>query len=288
MKNILVPVDFSNTSAAALSFGTYLAKVMDLDLKAVHVFDANFSFAQVVSTGALLAEKEGLTEKLNDFTQAHALPVLATFQGNLETLPTILTEVFEGSPPKMIRRLSERVETELVVMGGMGAGKSDNPPWLFGGVARKIGLRGGCPVILLPPGYSSPSVNRVAIAFGDAEDIKKTSLTTRRIIKALRPEVRFVHVSQNTQSFERENEEYFLSLALEPGFPSNTFSYDSLPPGPVAHSLLNYARDEKIGLLVLNHRKHSLWEDLFLKNHVKPLLRHSEVPLLIVPVTDQN
>ena len=56
MKNILVPVDFSDTSATALRFGTYLAEVMDLDLRVVHVFDANFSFAQAISTGALLAE----------------------------------------------------------------------------------------------------------------------------------------------------------------------------------------------------------------------------------------
>lgn len=99
MGNILVPVDFSDTSAAALRFGTYLAEVMNLNLRAVHVFDANFSLAQAISTGALLAEKERREQQLKTFVERYAYPVLATFQGNLTTIPAVHSEVFEGFPP---------------------------------------------------------------------------------------------------------------------------------------------------------------------------------------------
>jgi nucleotide-binding universal stress UspA family protein len=284
MKNILIPVDFSDTSAAALRFGTYLAEVMDLDLRVVHVFDANFNFAQAVSTAALLAEKEKLEEKLAQFTQTHTYPVLATFQGNLETLPAIKKQVFEGFPAQTIRALSAEEETELVVMGGVGAGKKDNPPGLFGGVASGVVLNGSCPAILLPPDYGYPSVLSMAIAFGKAEELEQMGGIVRKIIKVLRPEVRFVHVEAGDRSPEWENDDKFLELALEPGFPSYTFGYDALPPGPVSVRLLDYTVKKEIGMLVLGHQVRSLWDSLFTRSRVKPIMKGCEVPLLVVPL----
>ena len=144
MKKIIVPVDFSDTSGAALRFGTFLAEVMDLDLSVVHVFDANFSFAQAISTGAMLAEKERLEKLLSEFVERHVYPVLATFQGNMTTLPAINTEVYEGFPSGIIRTLSDRADTEMMVLGGVGAGQSSTPPGLFGGVAQSLALGGSC------------------------------------------------------------------------------------------------------------------------------------------------
>jgi nucleotide-binding universal stress UspA family protein len=288
MKHILVPVDFSDTSAAALRFGTYLAEMMDLDLLVVHVFDANFSFTQVVSNGALLVKKENLEKKLNAFTQSHAYPVLAAFQGNLKTLPALKTEVLEGFPSRVIRALSEREETELVVMGGVGAGKRDTPAGIFGGIARQVGLHGGCPVILLPPGYGYPAVNCLAIAFGEAKDIEQMGDISRRIIKALRPEVRFVHVAGKDDEYEWKNDGKFLEMALGAGFPSYTFSYDVLPPGPIANGLLDYAREQGVGLLVLAHKKRSFWNTLFSTSRAKQIINHSEVPLLVVPLPQKS
>jgi len=288
MKNILVPVDFSDTSATALRFGTYLAEVMDLDLRVVHVFDANFSFAQAISTGALLAEKEKLKEELALFTKQHTYPVLATFQGNLETLPAIKRQVIEGFPAKVIRQLSEEGETELVVMGGVGAGKNDTAPGLFGGVASGVVLHGSCPAILLPPGYGYPSVPSMAIAFGKAEEIQQMGGIVRKLIKTLRPEVRFVHVAGSEEAPEWENDDKFLDLALEPGFPSYTFSYDALPPGPVARRLLDYTKKKEIGMLVLEHGIRNLWDSLFTKSQVKPIMRSCEVPLLVVPALQKK
>lgn len=281
MKNILVPVDFSDTSAAALRFGTYLAEVMDLNLRIVHVYDANFSFAQAVSTGALLAEKERLERKLSLFTQQNAYPILATFQGNLDTLPALLTEVFEGFPVQVIRKLSELEETELVVMGGIGAGERNHAPGIFGGVARGMGLHGGCPVILLPPNYGYPKVDRLAVAFGDLEDIRQLEHITNRLIRVLRPEVRFVHVTRSKGNREKYSGEV-IKQALGSGFPTNSFLYDALPPGTVARRLLDYTRREKIGLLVLGHQGQGVWDSLFSISRAKPVIRRCEVPLLVI------
>ncbi len=286
MPKIIVPVDFSETAAAALRFGTYLAEVLQMDLEVVHVFDANFSFAQAVSTGAQQAEKERLATKLTDFTHAHAYPVLATFQGNLATLPAIKTIVLAGFPGPTIQLLSAAEDAFLVVMGGVGAGEETTPKTLFGGVARKVATGGGCPVILLPRGYGYPQIERLAIAFAEAAEIKKTSAFTRPLIKALHPEVHFLHVRHADLEEELKNEENFLDLATEPGFPSYTFQYQTLPPGRVTTQLLDYARDKDIGLLVIGGKRRDFWDQLFHQSHLKPLLRRAEVPLLVIPYTE--
>lgn len=284
MKKIIVPVDFSDTSSSALRFGTFLAEVLDLDLSVVHVFDANFSFAQAISTGAMLAEKQRLEKQLAEFVQQHVYPVLATFQGNLTTLPAISTEIFEGFPAGIIRTLSEREDTAMMVLGGIGAGLKTTPPGLFGGVARGLALGGSCPVILIPPGYGYPEVNSMSIAFGDAEDIEQMGGVLRSLIKVLRPEVSFVHVESPDSAKELINDESFLELALGPGFPSYTFSYHALPPGPVVKRLLKYVNQKKVGMLALGGKRRHFWQALFEGSSLKPIINRCEVPLLIIPL----
>jgi nucleotide-binding universal stress UspA family protein len=284
MKTIIVPVDFSDTSASALRFGAFLAEVMDLDLSVAHVFDANFSFAQAISTGAMLAEKERLAKQLSDFVERHVYPVLSTFQGNLTTLPAINTTVYEGFPSGIIRTLSEREDTAMMVMGGIGAGQRSTPPGLFGGVARSLALGGSCPVILIPPGYGYPEVNSLSIAFGDTEDIRQMGGMLRRLIKVLRPEVSFVHVESTDSAKELMNDESFLEMALGVDFPSYTFSYHSLPPGPVVKRLLKFVNQEKVGMLVLGGKRRHFWQALFAGSSLKPLINRCEVPLLIIPL----
>lgn len=282
MKNILVPVDFSDTSASALRFGTYLAEVLDLDLKVVHVYDASFSFAQVVSTGAMRAEHERLAKELKQFVQRNAFPVLATYQGNLEQLPAILTEVLEGYPVQVIRKLSEAEDTELVVMGGMGAGRQLNPSGLFGGVARGMGLHGGCPVILLPPDYGYPSITKVAVAFQDLNDARALESITTRICKVIRPELQFVHVGEDREDtgFSPDS----IKSVLHPDFFPHHFFLVTLPQGPVTRRLLDHAKTDKIGMLVIGHRERGVWEGLFSGSRAKPIIRRCEVPLLVVPL----
>lgn len=212
MKNVLVAVDFSETSSAALRFGTYLAEVMDLDLRVVHVFDANFSFAQAVSTGALLAEKGRLEKLLKEFIERHCYPVLAKFQGNLATVPAIRSEVHEGFPSRIIRSLSQEKDSEMIIMGGVGAGQRNTPSGIFGGVARSVALHGKCPVLLIPPGYGDPKIKRIALAFGDAWDIRQMSGLVGRLVKVLRAEVNFVHVGNREGNEEWMNDEAFWEM----------------------------------------------------------------------------
>jgi nucleotide-binding universal stress UspA family protein len=174
-------------------------------------------------------------------------------------------------------------------MGGVGAGAGIHPPGLYGSVATPVALRGNCPVILIPKAYGSVAVEKLAIAFDDADEIIRIGQFARSIIETLKPEVRYVHVSKTDWRAELENEDDFLDLTWGKGLPSYTYESDLLPAGNVAKQLSQYVTEKQIDLLVLGAKHQGFWSRLFDKNHLKPLIQSVKVPMMVIPFTaDDN
>ncbi|CAH1000707.1 hypothetical protein LEM8419_01841 [Neolewinella maritima] len=283
MQRIIVPVDFSDTSAAAVRFGTYLAETMNLDLNIVHVFDTMLSTSQTISNRVRELEKERIGKQLTDFARRNVEPVLSTFQGRLDLLPNVKTAALEGAAAQTILWESTKEDVALIVMGGVGAGAGLHPPGIFGGVARTLALRSGCPLILIPKEYGYPQVERLAIAFDGVDDIRRMAAFSRRVIKALHPEVHFVHVREQDHLTEARRDDEFLDLACGANFPSYTYKFDALPHGKVTEELLAYTERERINLLVLGGERRSFFERLFEAGHLAPLVKRCTVPMLIIP-----
>jgi nucleotide-binding universal stress UspA family protein len=140
MTDLLVPVDFSPTAGVALRYAARLAPRLNLQLRVLHVFDTLQDISHSVSDKARSNRRAQLEADLEAFTRTHAgqpAPV----------------EVVEGDPAQTVLWRSTSEQTGLIVMGGVGAGAGAHPPGIFGGVARQVATRGGCPVMLLPKGY---------------------------------------------------------------------------------------------------------------------------------------
>ncbi|WP_170067540.1 universal stress protein [Neolewinella xylanilytica] len=283
MQQIIVPVDFSDTSAAALRFATYLAEVMDLDLRVVHVFDSLVSVAQTLRPETREKERNRLESELTAFARKHTEPVLATFQGNLDSLPVLRATAVEGLPAATLLGISEREETALIVMGGVGSGQGLRPPGIFGSVARNLATRGGCPVLLIPKDSGFPAVERMAVAFEEPADLRTFTPLLRPLIRGIRPAVRYVHVLDEDESRERDRKEEFVVVSFGPDFPSYTYTFDELPPGRVVDRLVTYTSEKQIDLLVVGRKRRSFLERLVHPDHLSPVVRAGSVPLLIIP-----
>ena len=106
-----------------------------------------------------------------------------------------------------------------------------------------------------------------------------------RLLKALHPEVSFVHVESPEDTGNLTEDESFLAMALGPDYPDYAFSYSALPPGPVVKRLLEYVNQKGIGMLVLGGKRRSFWEGLFAGSSLRPLVNRCEVPVLVIPLT---
>ncbi|SER03723.1 universal stress protein [Neolewinella agarilytica] len=285
MKNVVIPVDFSETAAEATRFGTHLAQLLNYNLSIVHIADLILSGSHSLTTPEQKRDEEKLVDQLARFTHENVDPVFLTNRGRTAFVPKVSYSVHSGMAANEILSISKEADTALIVMGGVGAGAGIHPPGLYGSVATPVALRGNCPVILIPKDYGSVTVEKLAIAFDDADEIIRIGQFARTIIQTLKPEVRYVHVSKTDWRAELENEDDFNDLTWGKGLPSYTYRSDLLPAGNVAKQLSQYVADKQIDLLVLGGKHQGFWRRLFDKNNLKPIIQSVKVPMMVIPFT---
>jgi nucleotide-binding universal stress UspA family protein len=137
---LLCPVDFSDSSEAALRFASSLAEEADARLTILHVFDwqpddlmtARFDTAEYYEAVEQQA-RERLERLVIDEVRVWCKP---------ETVTT------RGKPYREILALADANEVDLIVLGVRGRNPIDLA--LFGSTANQIVRRARCPVLTVP------------------------------------------------------------------------------------------------------------------------------------------
>jgi universal stress protein A len=142
IKTILCPVDFSDSSEAALEVALGLAARLGSEIELVHVIQPPIYVGWEDSPAGLAATAEML-EVSRDRTKQQ-LDVLVTKFGSrgIKLAATIL----EGVPHHEIAERSKAVD--LVVMGTHG--RTGLPHLLLGSVAERVVRMAVCPVMTVP------------------------------------------------------------------------------------------------------------------------------------------
>lgn len=137
IRTILVPVDFSPCSRAALDFGLQLARRFDASLWLLHAYVLPaYAFSEGVAIGPDLAEnlandaRKGL-ERIRDDLQESVVPVSVASVA--------------GSPAEVIVEWAQTHGIDLIVMGTHG--RSGLQHLLAGSVAERVVRVANCPVV---------------------------------------------------------------------------------------------------------------------------------------------
>jgi universal stress protein A len=155
-RRILVPVDFSMHSEAALRLAADLARRYDGALHLVHVFDP---VAYPLPDGYVLFTPSQLNELLAQFDrQLTSLKTLALAAG----APQVETHLRQGACATDICDFAKDGAFDLIVMGTHG--RSGLSHLLLGSVAERVLRMAPCPVLTVkaPDAVSSPSLQRAA------------------------------------------------------------------------------------------------------------------------------
>jgi nucleotide-binding universal stress UspA family protein len=139
-KKILVPVDFSTCSGAALDYALRLGKELGAELEVVHAFEIpTFVPPHVV---VVMGEVEA---SLSEHAEREARQQLEAFLQSHGVGKETKRELLLGPPAlTVLERLSSN-NVDLVVMGTHG--RTGLSRWVMGSTAEKI-LRGApCPVL---------------------------------------------------------------------------------------------------------------------------------------------
>lgn len=142
LRKILVPVDYSACSRAALEHAAMLAKSFNATIDLLYVWEAPAFVAPEAMVGAA-----GTTQTLAQLASDQAQAAMREFaaQAKEDGIEIQATRVEQGDPAHTIVEVAEREGYDLVAMGTHG--RSGFAHLLLGSVAEKVVRRSTRPVL---------------------------------------------------------------------------------------------------------------------------------------------
>ena len=138
-KTILVPVDFSEGSTAALNYATGLAAKLDAKIVLLNVIGV-----QVLGAEYGMPVAAEAIEMIYDTNQKALDQLVATNKDKASFARTLLET---GDPRTMIEAVARKLGTDLIVMGTHG--RRGLRRFLIGSVAESVVRTAPCPVLLV-------------------------------------------------------------------------------------------------------------------------------------------
>jgi nucleotide-binding universal stress UspA family protein len=150
-RRVLVPVDYSSFSRAALEYAGFLAKAFGADLDVVHVWDR----PSYVSDEVVVQDRAGARTSLAEMILANAEREMTEFLRGGPTATGSATaelpkhRLLSGEPVSTLLLEVERGSHDLIVIGTQG--RTGLKHLLLGSVAERLVRLSPVPVVTVPP-----------------------------------------------------------------------------------------------------------------------------------------
>jgi nucleotide-binding universal stress UspA family protein len=140
LRRILVPTDFSKSSANALTYGAEFAAKFEAEIHLLHVVQ---DLALFIPEAVMVAPP--MMPPVEQFVSAARIALDRSVQELARTDVRIVPEVAEGTPFEEIVRFAREQNIDLIVMGTHG--HTGLAHLFLGSVADKVVRRAPCPVL---------------------------------------------------------------------------------------------------------------------------------------------
>lgn len=138
LKKILVPVDFSATSAAAVEYAIEFAKAFDAEIDLLHSYQIN--------PGAITPYGPVFPDNLYESLRAAASEQLEKVYGQVSAAGVVAKTYLSNSPPSYaIVDAAEEFSSDLIIMGTRGLTGLKHV--FLGSVAERTLRHAPCPVL---------------------------------------------------------------------------------------------------------------------------------------------
>lgn len=268
MKYFFVPVDFSSNAQVALRYAGHLANAFGgVEIKAHHQMEvADFQDEE---------KREATQKRLNDFVAyslskiegGDKIPFSSTLSSGSKLTELIKTEAFQ--------------EADLIVMGTKGA--SGLLKELRGSNTYAIVKESNKPVMAVPGRASFYPLKHILYC-SDFEQLDSFSglELVKKLAMRFDAEVRIAHVkiahgkSSHEHSFESQRQAKFFEPEVKNAF--KIIRHKSIIGG--IQYYIDLKRDNQ--LIVMVKRERGMLEELFMTNHTREMVFHTQLPLLVI------
>jgi nucleotide-binding universal stress UspA family protein len=273
MKLIVAPTDFSVISLNAVNYAADLSCTIGSNLSIIHVCPVPMTFrevpAPVYNLEKLITDAEEQMKLLKENV------LLRTRQR-----VRVITEVRQGDVMSEIAAYCSSTNPYAVVLGIESAGAFER--LLLGGKTISALKRLSWPLIVIPPEAKFAGLRKIGLACDFRkviETIPIKELTS--LVKEFNAELQVLHVSaESGDSYDSETieESEWLRDILADLNPK----YHLIKGVDIEKNINEFAEKNKLDLLIIIPKKHTLIQNLFQQSHSKELVLHTQVPLMAV------
>lgn len=273
MKTIIAPTDFSNPALNAVYYAADLAAQIKANLSLLHVCQLPVSFSEVpVPAESITTQIKDAEESINRLKED-----ISHRTGNNINIDA---EIKTGSVVTEIESLCDAVKPYAVVMGTQGASAAER--LFFGSNTLAAMKRLTCPLIVVPPGVRYAAISKVGLACDFRRVVETTPVEEiKSLVKDFHAELHVLHVSREAgDAFDPTTveESGLLNEMLEDVNPK----YHFIGKEDVDEALTEFAVKNKLDLLIVVPKSHTILDRLVHKSHSKQLALHSQVPIMSV------
>lgn len=272
MNKIIAPIDFSEVSLNAALYAANLAAALNKELLLLHIVQLPVVYGDVPMP---LGEYDVLTAEAGEEISrvANKLEIETRGQASIHTMVKV------GSPVYELLQASKSPEVYAIVMGTHGAGSVER--FFLGSTTQSLVNEAPCPVIVVPGQYTFKKISKI----GYASDFKNVVTTTpdatiKRCLNDFGAKLQILHVDPDYAEFEPAVMEE--GLMLETMFSDQKPVFQFLHSGYIEESILTYAEQNGLDLLLVLPKNHSFLESIFQHKHTGQFIRHATIPVMVL------
>jgi nucleotide-binding universal stress UspA family protein len=284
MKNILVPVDFSDSTITTCKYAMKLIGNEKGKLFLFHIYPnqlivADSSFPSGIDSDTFIG-----AEYINELRHQADLNMKELVKKVNKLIPegkkgdiTIENMVTGGEPEFEINQVCRDLQPDLIVMGTRGEGKKG---FLEGSMAEKLMTATKVPLVAVPESFKDVKMHKIMYAMNFNEHDINSIETLINLYNQIEKEVYIVHIGLNEGGEdEKEMMESFKQTLLNT-YPDIKFSFHILTGSDKSDALHNAVDEFQIDLIAFIAHKTNFFQNLFSKNIHKKDFFKLDLPML--------
>ncbi len=268
MKTIIAATDFSGAATNAALYATDMAVSLHADLLLVNVWQLPVSYDGMVIP--VLADDLMEDAKKNMKALEQQLAHKSKRKINIDS------KIAVGDFFTEFEKICNKVKPHLVIMGSQGTTAAERA--VFGSRTVHAMKKLNWPLITVPTRASFSSIKKIGLAC----DLKKVNELLpaddlRDFVKEFNASLHILNIGKK-ETFDPDI--VFQSGVLQDMLRDMKPDYHFIEAENVDEGIMDFAEKNKIDLLVVLPKRHSLLDKLIHKSHTKRLVLHSHVPVL--------
>jgi nucleotide-binding universal stress UspA family protein len=270
MKNILVPIDFSEASHNAAEYAVSLAKPFDAKVTLVNVIplavvidDSVLAF--VMTTQAEIVESHN--ELMNKEIESLSGKDWVKIRGLVE----------EGSPGDVIQEIAKSEGADIIVMGMKGKGQSNS---VFGSTTTTAIRKSTLPVFVIPQKAEYNPIANITFAsdFAEIEMDRYTLLLD--LSEKFNSQLYILNVQKSNSSMSPA--EAIGKMKAGVAFSNLNHQFHTINENNVEEGINKFIEKNPTDILAMVAHRHNVFERMFGKVHTKEMSYQTKIPLLVL------